>query len=57
MDKQDYSTVGKQDKEQERLAKTWDAAYKLYVKFPNENHYQLMCNAYSEMMRAGVQNG
>ena len=40
-----------QDKEQERLAKTWDAVYRIYVKFPSQKHYDLMCQAYDELVK------
>ncbi len=39
------------DKEQERLAKTWDSVYKTYVKFPTQKHYDLMCWAYDELVK------
>ena len=35
---------------QERLARTWDAAYRLYVKHPNNSPYEVMCQAYDELV-------
>lgn len=38
------------DKEQERLGRTWDAAYRIYVKHPSKSHYEVMCQAYDDLV-------
>ena len=45
------------DNEQERLARTWDAAYEIYVKHPSEQHYQIMCNAYDDLAQHTINLG
>ena len=46
-----------QDKEQERLAKTWDAAYKIYVKHPSQQLYDVMSKAFDELMEHNKKQG